>query len=124
MDKSDDASSSEPQGIAGNLAKFGATSLATANPAECDSFRDVLVHLTCPTETTIQYSTNDSSEFQEFLKRMVTEMIESINECPLDETNDPRDEQQPKIGKQFDTICEEFMYQLDNLGWYWIKNTG
>lgn len=116
------APSIKPQNVLTDLAKLEATFRATIKTAQGDSFRDVLVHSTCPTETTIDYNTNFPSQFEECLTRMIYKMMDTISQWPLDESgerlSDRRTEKQPKIGKKFEAICKEFIYQMGNLGRY------
>lgn len=110
----------KPVNVREDLERLEATFRATIKTAQGDSFRDVLLHSTCPTEKVYTYETNVQSDFHAFLGRMLEKMIKIINEWPLDETHerlsDRRHEKQQKIGKKFETICKEFMYQLHNLG--------
>lgn len=118
------APSIKPQNVLGDLQRLEATFRATIKTAQGDSFTDVLQHSTCPTETTIEFETNRPSQFHEFLLRTLAKMIKSINEWPLEETNerlsDRRHDKQPKIGKKFEGVCKEFEFQLKNLGAYQI----
>lgn len=121
------APSIKPGNVLGDLEHLEARFRAVIKTAQGDSFQDVLIHSTCPTEKVVKFETNLPSNFQEFLIRMLTKMIKTITEWPLDETcqglSDRRNEKQPKIAKKFETICKEFMYQLGNLGMFYIKQT-
>lgn len=120
------APSIKPQNVLSDLLELEARFRATICTAQGDSFRDVLLHSTCPIEKVVKYDTNYSSEFQEFLIRKINKMIKMINDWPLDDdTNerlsDRRNEKQPKIGKKLETICKEFLHQLGNLGMFQLN---
>lgn len=114
------APSIKPGNVLSDLQNLEARFRATIKTAQGDSFKDVLIHSTCPTEKVIEYEKYLPSDFHEFLNRRLNKMIKTINEWPLDEagegSSDRRNEKQPKIQKKFETICKEFMYQLGSLG--------
>lgn len=116
------APSIKPGNVLSDLQNLEARFRATIKTAQGDSFQDVLIHSTCPTEKVIEYEKYLPSDFHEFLDRRIAKMTKTINEWPLDETgeglSDRRNEKQPKIQKKFETICKEFMYQLGSLGMY------
>lgn len=114
------APSIKPANVLTDLESLEARFRATIKTAQGDSFKDVLIHSTCPTEKEVNYEKNLPSNFHEFLIRRLEKMIKMINEWPLDETgeglSDRRHEKQPKIQKKFESICKEFQYQLGSLG--------
>lgn len=114
------APSIKPVNVLSDLEYLEARFRAVIKTAQGDSFKDVLMHSTCPTEKVIEYEKHVSSEFHEKLVRKVNAMINMVNEWPLDETSEGlserRNEKQPKIQKKFTTICKEFIYQLGSLG--------
>lgn len=114
------APSIKPGNVLNDLNQLEARFRATIKTAQGDSFKDVLMHSTCPTETVIEYERNLSSDFHDLLDRRISKMIKAINEWPLDETTeslaDRRNDKQPKIQKKFETICKEFNYLLGSLG--------
>lgn len=116
------APSIKPSNVLTDLENLEARFRAVIKTAQGDSFKDVLIHSTCPTETVVSFETNLPSDFEQFLNRMLKKMIATIAEWPMDETSEGlserRNEKQPKIAKKFETICKEFIFQLGNLGMF------
>lgn len=118
------APSIKPQNVLGDLLRLEGTFRATIITARGDSFTDVLMHSTCPTETVLPFESNYLDNYHEFIAKKVERMLAVIGSWPLDETHerksDRRNDKQPKIQKKFEKICKEFVFQLGNLG-MWIE---
>lgn len=111
----------KPQNVLDDLLKLEATFRATITTAKGADFNDVLMHSTCPAERVLEYEKNNFLvENQDYIARKVKDMVKMIGEWPLDNmiarNSDPRLEKQPKPSKKYETICNDFQYQIGNLG--------
>lgn len=104
------ASSIKPINVLTDLSNLEAKFRATIKTAHGDSHQDVLQFSTCPTEEDIVYETNAQSDFQATVLPKVVNMVTTINEWLM---SDRGNDKQQKVLKQ---ICDDFNYQLENLG--------
>lgn len=114
------APSIKPMNVLADLLRLEGTFRATIITARGDSFTDVLMHSTCPTESVLSFESNPVQNSYKSIEDKVKRMLAVIKSWPLDETHertiDRRYDKQPKIQKKFEKICKEFSFQLGNLG--------
>lgn len=114
------AASIKPQNVIEDLRRLESTFRATITTATGSAFNDVLMYSTRPEESVLAYETNFPDGFNEMICQKVNAMLALIQSWPLVSTHeiirDFRNDRQPKIQTKYETICKEFIFQMNNLG--------